>query len=252
MPDRGNGYNGFGGLARQIRPEVERPNFANQVVRPILLAFAMLIIAALVGACSIVWAWLLGDLAGVYVVGAVALLLLLAQGIPALSVAAPLPQLKPLMVENKRWFLYLLGYGAILLVMRLAQLWPEGLLEDPSTNVILSVQPFGYTLFAGYRWVYSGGRFWFGVEGRQLLEWVWLAWVRVMLAAAIPFSVPRITALIWRRFSVEIVYPSWKDSVTAQGRQFTDPMGLLDIHGPLVIDAQTVTAQPLPRPGGEL
>jgi hypothetical protein len=210
MPDS----NGFGmrGFAGQMRPEVERPNFGNQVGRPLLIGLVILTALNAIGlAGAILCAWLVGPPSG-------ALL-----GAGALLYGIRVSSWWPLEVywnergrKHAKTLGYLLLFAAALLALERTGNWPR-LLDDPSQYRLL-----WQTLH------YEAGRVYW-LRGDVWQELHWLQWARWATVALIPLTLPKTLKLLWYRFSVSTVYPTWDDSVSAQGRRVVDPLGLIQI-----------------------
>ena len=233
MPDS---RNGFGGLARQIRPEVERPNFGNQVGRPLLIGLVILtaLNAVAIGG-AILCAWLIGPLSGVLLLSAVV--------VYGLRVNSWWPLELDWSARGRphsRALKYLLAFAVALMVLYLTDNWPR-LVADPSEH-----------RFLWYLWQYEAGRVYLS-RAAGWVELRWLQWLRWATVALIPLTLPKTLKLLWYRFSVSTVYPTWDDSVSAQGRRIEDPLGLLRIDNTKSeTEAAQTTSAPQARTHGAL
>jgi hypothetical protein len=232
MPDNGNGF--IGGLSRHIRPEVERPNAGNQVGRPLFVGLVVLFFLNAVAALgAILTAWLIGPAAGFLVVTGVLVYGLRVNCWWPLSVDWHTRAL-----AHRRTLLYLLAFGGALLALLLLDQWPH----------LAAVE----RRWLGLVWQYEAGRVF--VYTRAAATWRelrWLQWARLATIIIIPATLPRVLKLLWYRFSVGIVYPTWDDSVSAQGRRFVDPLGLIEVIN-TTAEPQAAPASSAAQVGGML
>jgi hypothetical protein len=221
-------------LFDSIQPSVERPNVANQVGRPLLLAVVLLALNLLALLAAMLTALLVGPWAGAWLAAGVLLY--------ALRVNAWWPLVidwHARALAQRRAVLRALAAAAALLLLQLTGNWPQAV-ADPSEHALLF-----------WRWQYEAGRV-YAFGGGLWRELRWLQWLRLALVIVIPTTLPGVLRLLVYRFSVEIAYPTWSDSVKAQGLRFVDPLGLLRITPPTEPIAPSAPASSTPHTAGAL
>lgn len=207
-------------FGRLIHPEVERPNFVNQVIRPLLNGAILIALYIGLALSAIAWALLFGQWAGVGVAVGV-----FVYAVRSVSFAPPRIEWKKRATTHKRTLLGLLAFAFVLGVLAVTHTWPALIVWD---------------------W-YEGGQ-WVGI-GKRALEPcpALLTWLRLALLVVIPLAIPRVWRLLDYRFRVETVYPTLTDSVNMQGRQFNDRMDLIDfIHAGDSGEAFSPSSRPNP------
>jgi hypothetical protein len=220
-------------LFGQIKPEVERPNLGNQVGRPLLIGLIVLPFLNIIAALGvIVTALLIGPLAGFYLTVAIAVYAVRVNSWWPFSI-----DWNTRGRQHSHTVRAAFALALALLALHLAGHWPT--LADPSEHRWL-----------WWHWQLDAGRVYWQTPGAWV-ELRWLQWARLALIVIIPTTLPRALQLLRYRFHTSIVYPTWDDSVNAQGRRFRDPLGLLDIDNsaPPAPDIPTTS---VPHSGGAL
>ena len=231
---------------RRIEPAVEKPTAKTTIGRTLALAGLLIAITAITAVCVARWLITAGRIIGAAYVAPVVILAALVYGVRITR--NPLgfrfsERAKP----YKRLVIGALAIGALCGALYLSGNWPRAWL------------PGGELLW--YTWqtipVALGGGVWGGLRYqpmREIISETTLVWGRVILLIVLPLALPAVVRLLWYRYSVEIVYPSWPDSAVTRGLRWLDPLGLLNIsYAPG--DPQPGDPQPgsnKPREAGDL
>lgn len=208
-----------------IRPEVEKPTAKTTVARPLLLFVLLIGIAILTCVLAALWLLNAGRLIDPLWIGPAIALLTIAYGVQSFTVWPPAIRWNSRATQHRTKLLWLFGIAALAMALYVTGNWPEP--RYPGGN------------FLWYVWQFlpesEGGGLWFGIVHNpmnQIISDSAFVWMRVILLIALPVSVPYAVRLIWYRFGVEIVYPSWADGAIPRGLRWLDPLGLLDIRMP--------------------
>ena len=209
----------------RIDPSVEKPTARTTIWRTLAL-FGLLFVIAFISAIIVTW-WLINTsrLVGAMWVGPLIAAAVWVYGVKSAQLYPPKIEWKPQASQHSKQLLWLLGIAAACMLLYLFGYWPERAYHG------------GRLLW--YVWQpmprVEGGGVWAGIAGRAMQPVVSetaLVWLRLIVAVTLPVALPYAAHLIWYRYGVEIVYPSFPDSVIARGLRFLDPIGLLDIHLP--------------------
>lgn len=213
-------YYGSRSILGQIRSEVERPTGITTVLRPLVLGSLLILITA--GVTYSVARWLItaGRIIGGELVGVIICTGALIYGV---RIKRPLRFVWSVNgKQHKRTVISVLAVGGLACLIYLTGYWPK-----PS-------YPGGQFLW----WVWQtvpdidGGGVWAGIMRRpmqQVIDAATITWLRVGFLIVLPITL-HIVRLLWYRYCVEIVYPSWSDGATPRGLRWLDPLGLLDIR----------------------
>ena len=221
------------GYLSAIEPAVERPTKENQVWRQIKLAVLLFFIYCVAAAGAIITALLIGQWSGAIIAAGVII-----YGMRLRLRNTPHVEWNARAKIHKRVLLALLAFAGALLLLNLLGQWPE-FVQDPSEHKLL-----------WYTWHYDSGTFYWYAPRSGWYEMVWIVWARLALIVVIPLALPRILKLLWYRYSVEIAYPSWSDSVVARGRKFGDPLDLLTLIGDIQQDDPAIVMTSRPNDDG--
>ena len=231
----------YRGLAGAISPEVERQSAQTEVTRPLVTAAIMAGLGVLCVILSVVEALVIGPWFGPALITCVFL-------ISVQSVVLSWPPaiiLRRYAQEHRGVLAALLAAGGIAVALWALGYWPDLADGESGSIKILWVTVVG--------WLRYDGIFYLGWWGRALEpNPLWVPWARVCVAALIPAAAPRIIALLWRRYSIEIVAPSLANSLRARPGRVAGIYDLVEF----IPDDETgaspaASARPNP-PGSEL
>lgn len=208
-----------------IRPEVEKPTAKTTVARPLLLFVLLIGIAILTCVLAALWLLNAGRLIDPLWIGPAIALLTIAYGVQSFTVWPPAIRWNSRATQHRTKLLWLFGIAALAMALYVTGNWPE------------PRYPHGAFLWWGWECFRLAGSsaadlVIFGLSRDYVIEAAVFVWMRVIVAIALPVALPYAVRLIWYRFGVEIVYPSWADGAIPRGLRWLDPLGLLDIRLP--------------------
>lgn len=223
----------YRGILGEVRPEVEKPSAKTTVWRPLLLAVLLVGVAVVAGGLVVVWMMNLGRLVGGALVGPLIALSVLLYGAQSVHIWPPSIAWNERARRHRVVLLAVLGAALLAGLLFVLGHWPQ-----PRYNGIQLlwwvIQPMPPA---------EGGGIWGGVlrqPMREIMSGSAVIWLRVVVCAALPFAMAYAIRLVWYRFGVEIVYPSWSDGAVPRGLRWLDPLGLLDIRLPAPEDEEAM------------